>query len=75
MSWQVGLFGIELAAFACTDDVFRVAPGYWLVKSFSEGLSDQGAWRYVVSTDPCMYLKKKLLALGNRDAFHDNARF
>jgi hypothetical protein len=29
----------------------------------------------MVSTDPGMYLKKKFLALGNRDALHENASF
>ena len=67
------MFGVELAAFACTDDVFHVAQGCWPVKSLSECLSDQGAWRSVVFTDPDVYLEKELLALGNRDAFHENA--
>ena len=70
---QVGLFGVELVAFACTDDVFRVAQGCWPVKSLSESLSDQGAWHSVVFADPGLYLKKELLALGNGDAFHENA--
>ena len=67
------MFGIELASFACTDDFFRVAQGCWLVKSQSERLSDQGAWRSMVSADPGMYLEKELLALGNGDALHENA--
>ena len=29
----------------------------------------------MVSTDPSMYLEKKLLALGNGDALHENASF
>ena len=29
----------------------------------------------MVSADPCMYLEKKLLALGNGDALHENASF
>jgi len=70
---QVGLFGVELVAFACTDDVFRVAQGCWPVESLSEGLSDQGAWCSVVSADPSVYLEKELLALGTGDAFHENA--
>ena len=67
------MFGVELACFACTDDVFRVAQGYWPVKSISESLSDQGAWRGVMSADPGVYLEKELLALGNGDALHENA--
>ena len=69
----MGLFGIELAPFACTDDVFRVAQGCWQVKSLSECLFDQGAWRSVVSVDPGVYLEKELLDLGNGDALHENA--
>ena len=73
LGWQVGLLGVELAAFACANDVFRVAQGCWLVKSLSEGLSDQRAWCSVVSANPGVYLEKELLALGNGDAFHENA--
>ena len=69
------MFGVELASFACTDDVFRVAQGCWPVKSLSERLSDQGAWRSVVSTDPGVFLEKELHALGNGDALHENASF
>ena len=29
----------------------------------------------MVSADPIVYLEKKLLALGNRDALHQNASF
>jgi hypothetical protein len=67
------LFGIELASFASTNVVFRVAQGCWPVKSLSECLSDQGAWRSVVSAVPSVYLEKQLLALGNGDALHENA--
>ena len=69
----MGLFGVELASFACTDDVLRVAQGCWPVKSLSECLSDQGVWHNVVSTDPGVYLEEELLALGNGDALHENA--
>ena len=75
MGWQVGLFGVKLAAFACTDDFFRVAQCCWPVKSLSESFSDQGAWHNVVSADPGVYLEMELLALGNRDALHENASF
>ena len=67
------MLGLELAAFASADDVFRVAQGRWPVKSLSESLSDQGAWSSVVSADPSVYLKKELLALGDGDALHENA--
>ena len=71
----MGLFCIELAAFACTDDFFRVAQCRWPIESLSEILSNQGAWCSMVSADPGMYLEKKLLALGNGDAIHENASF
>ena len=67
------MLGIELAAFAGTDDVLRVEQGCWLVKSLPESLSDQGAWSSMVSADPGVYLEKVLLALGNGDALHENA--
>ena len=67
------MFGVKLAAFACTDDFFRVAQCCWPVKSLSESFSDQGAWRSVVSADSGVYLEKKLLALGNGDALNENA--
>jgi hypothetical protein len=73
LGWQVGLFGVKLTSFACTDDVFRVAQGCWPAKSLSESLSDQGAWRSVVSADPGVYLEKELLALGKGDALHEDA--
>ena len=63
MGWQVGLFCVELAAFACTDDFFRVAQCCWPIESLSESLSDQGVLCNVVSADPGMYLEKKILAL------------
>ena len=69
------MFGVKLAAFACTDDFFRVAQCCWPVKSLSESFSHQGAWRSVVSADPGVYLEKELLALGNGDALHENASF
>ena len=75
LGWQVGLFEVKLAAFACTDNFFRVAQCCWPVKSLSESFSDQGAWCSMVSADPGMYLEKKLLALGNGDALHENASF
>ena len=75
LGWQVDLFGVKLAAFACTDDFFRFAQCCWPVKSLSESFSDQGAWRSVVSVDPGVYLKKEHLALGNGDALHENASF
>jgi len=71
----VGLFAVELAAFACADDFFHVAQCCWPVKSLSESFSIQGAWRNVVSADPSVYLEKELLALGNGDALRENASF
>jgi hypothetical protein len=41
----------------------------------SESFSDEGAWCSVVSADSGVYLEKKLLALGNGDALHENAGF
>jgi hypothetical protein len=73
LGWQVRLFGVKLVAFAFTDNFFRIAQCCWPVKSLSESFSDQGAWRSVVSADPGVYLEKELLALGNRDALHENA--
>ena len=75
MDWYVGLFGVKLAAFACTDDFFHVAQCCWPVKSLSESFSDQGAWRSMVFADPDVYLEKKVLALCNGDALHGNASF
>ena len=75
MGWQVGLFCVELAAFACTNNFFRVAQCCWLVKSLSKNFSDQGTWHSMVSANPVVYLEKKLLALGNGDALHENAGF
>jgi hypothetical protein len=72
---EVGLFGVKLAAFTCTDDFLRVAQCCWPVKSLSESFSDQGAWCSVVSANPGMYLEKELLALGSGDALHENASF
>ena len=71
----MGLFGVKLAAFACTDDFFRFAQCCWPVKSLSESFSDQGAWCSMVSADSDVYLKQKFLAQGNGDAFHENASF
>ena len=45
------------------------------MESLSESFSDKGAWCSVVSADPGVYLEKKLLALGNVDALHENASF
>jgi hypothetical protein len=74
LGWQVGLFGVELAALACADNFLCVAQGHRLVETLSEGFSNQGAWCSVVSIDHSVY-KKKFLALGNGDAFHENASF
>ena len=71
----MGLFGIKLAAFACTDDFFLVAQCRWPVESLSKSFYDQGAWCCMVSANPGVYLKKKFLALGNGDALHENASF
>ena len=69
------MFCIELAALACADNFLHVAQGRWPIEALSEGFADQGAWCSMVSTDPGVYLKKKFLALGNGDAFHENASF
>ena len=71
----MGLFCVELAAFACADDFFHVAQCCWPIESLSESFSDQGVWCSMVSTDPGVYLEKELLALGNGDAFYENASF
>ena len=63
----MGLFCVELAAFACADDFLRVAQCRWPVESLSESFSEQGAWCSMVSIDSGVYLKKKFLALGNGD--------
>ena len=73
LGWQVGLLCVELAAFACVDDFFSVARCCWPVESLLESFSVQGAWCSMVSADPGVHLEKKLLALGNGDAFHENA--
>ena len=75
LGWQVGLFGVKLAAFAQADNFFRVAQCCWPVKSLSKSFSDQGAWRSVVFADPGVYLEKELLAQGNGDALHENTSF
>lgn len=75
LSWQVGLFRVELVAFACADDFLRVAQCRWPVESLSKSFTDQGAWCNVVSTDPNVNLKKEFLALGNGNALHENASF
>ena len=78
MLWEwseglLGLFCVELAVFACTDDFLPCCVGLLASKSLSESFSDQGAWCSVVSADPGVYLEKELLGLGNGDAFHENA--
>ena len=80
MLWEwseglLGLFCVELAVFACTDDFLPCCVGLLASKSLPESFSDQGAWCSVVSTDPGVYLEKKFLALGNGDALHENASF
>jgi hypothetical protein len=41
MSWQVLLFGEELASFAPLDEVFRVSYGRWPIESRSVCFTDQ----------------------------------
>ena len=69
----MGLFCIELAVLGCADNFLCVVQGRRPVETLSEGFSDQGAWCSMVSADPGVYLEKELLALGNGDAFHENA--
>ena len=74
MSREVHLTGVELAAFACSHDLYGIGDRGWPVETLSECVAHKGVWRYMMATYSGVDVSKQLATLRDRDALLQDSR-